>query len=195
MQPSRSTSIRCPPTEDAPDVWTNTSAGDLVARAKHRGDAKVNETAQREIAGRLATNFGLQDLIGKTLAIVSDARLGPRANVQALAERLLSISGEDAITIDRKYKDPWTGPLGVRFLLLTNELPRFTDASGALAKRFVVLYGEARTRASGRLALISERCCYPGRCVARHRRAGRRSSRLIQSRPRGASSRKRPQVR
>jgi putative DNA primase/helicase len=87
----------------------------------------------------LTTNFGLQDLIGKTLAIVSDARLGPRANVQALAERLLSISGEDSITVDRKYKDPWTGPLGVRFLLLTNELPRFTDASGALAKRFVVL--------------------------------------------------------
>lgn len=87
----------------------------------------------------LTTNFGLQDLIGKTLAIVSDARLGPKANVQALAERLLSVSGEDSITIDRKYRDPWTGPLGVRFMLLTNELPRFRDASGALAKRFVVL--------------------------------------------------------
>ena len=87
----------------------------------------------------LTTNFGLQDLIGKTLAVVSDARLGPKANVQALAERLLSVSGEDSITIDRKYKDPWTGRLVVRFMLLTNELPRFTDASGALAKRFVVL--------------------------------------------------------
>lgn len=87
----------------------------------------------------LTTNFGLQDLIGKTLAIVSDARLGPKANVQALAERLLSVSGEDSITIDRKYKDPWTGRLDVRFMLLTNELPRFTDASGALAKRFIVL--------------------------------------------------------
>ena len=86
----------------------------------------------------LTTHFGLQDLIGKTLAVVSDARLGPRADLQALAERLLSISGEDSITIDRKYRDPWTGPLEVRFLLLTNELPRFTDASGALAKRFVV---------------------------------------------------------
>jgi putative DNA primase/helicase len=87
----------------------------------------------------LTTNFGLQGLIGKTLAVVSDARLGPKANVAALAERMLSISGEDAITIDRKYRVPWTGPLGVRFLLLTNELPRFSDASGALAKRFVVL--------------------------------------------------------
>ena len=87
----------------------------------------------------MTTNFGLQDLIGKTLAVVSDARLGARSNVAALIERLLSISGEDALTIDRKYRPPWTGPLGVRFLLLTNELPRFSDASTALAKRFVVL--------------------------------------------------------
>ena len=24
-------------------------------------------------------------------------------------ERLLSISGEDTITVDRKYREPWTG--------------------------------------------------------------------------------------
>lgn len=87
----------------------------------------------------LASHFGLQDLIGKTLGVISDARLGRGSNVQALAERLLSVSGEDSITIDRKYRDPWTGRLGVRFLMLTNELPRLSDASGALAKRFVVL--------------------------------------------------------
>lgn len=87
----------------------------------------------------LGTNFGLQPLIGKRLAIVSDARLGSRADQQKLAERLLSISGEDALTIDRKYAEPWTGALGVRFMLLTNELPRITDASGALASRFIIL--------------------------------------------------------
>ena len=53
-------------------------------------------------------------------------------------ERLLSISGEDTITIDRKYRDPWTGRLPTRFMILTNELPRFTDSSGALASRFVM---------------------------------------------------------
>jgi len=87
----------------------------------------------------IGTNFGLQPLIGKRLAIISDARLGSRADQQKLAERLLSISGEDALTIDRKYAEPWTGTLGVRFLLLTNELPRITDASGALASRFIIL--------------------------------------------------------
>jgi putative DNA primase/helicase len=87
----------------------------------------------------LGTNFGLQPLIGRRVAIVSDARLGGRADQATIAERLLSITGEDAITIDRKYRQAWTGRLGVRFLVLTNELPRLADASGALASRFIVL--------------------------------------------------------
>jgi putative DNA primase/helicase len=87
----------------------------------------------------LGTNFGLAPLIGKQLAIISDARLGGRADQHAIVERLLSISGEDTLTIDRKYREPWTGRLAVRFLILTNELPRFADASGALISRFVLL--------------------------------------------------------
>jgi putative DNA primase/helicase len=87
----------------------------------------------------LGTNFGLSPLIGKLAAIIADARLGGRADQHAVAERLLSISGEDAITIDRKYLPPWTGRLPVRFLILTNELPRIADASGALASRFIVI--------------------------------------------------------
>src|SRR5207237_2862878 len=100
----------------------------------------------------LGTNFGLAPLIGKRVAIISDARLGGRADQHIIAERLLSISGEDAITIDRKYRDAWTGRLQTRFLILTNEIPHFTDASGALASRFIVLtlsnsfYGRENTR-------------------------------------------------
>ena len=87
----------------------------------------------------LGQNFGLSPLIGKTAAIISDARLGTRADQAVITERLLSISGEDTLTVDRKYRDPWTGQFAVRFLVLTNELPRISDASGALASRFVVL--------------------------------------------------------
>jgi putative DNA primase/helicase len=86
----------------------------------------------------LGTNFGLAPLIGKPLAIVSDARLGG-ANVHQVVERLLSVSGEDALTVDIKYKEPWTGTLPTRFLVISNELPRFGDASGAIAHRFLVL--------------------------------------------------------
>jgi putative DNA primase/helicase len=97
-------------------------------------DNKVNPTL-----AELGRNFGIAPLIGKRVAIVSDARLGQGAGQHMIAERLLSITGEDAITVDRKYLSAWTGRLQVRFLILSNELPRFIDASGALARRFIVL--------------------------------------------------------
>jgi putative DNA primase/helicase len=87
----------------------------------------------------LTQNFGLQGLIGKPLALISDARLGNRSDGTVAVERLLSVSGEDTLTVDRKYKDHWTGRLPSRFMILTNELPRFTDSSGALASRFIIV--------------------------------------------------------
>ena len=98
-----------------------------------------------------STNFGLSPLIGKPLGLVSDARLSGKSDSKVIVERLLSVSGEDSLTIDRKYKEPWTGRLPTRFVVLTNELPRLTDSSGALASRFVVFvlrnsfYGKENT--------------------------------------------------
>ncbi|MGO9154893.1 DNA primase family protein [Mycobacterium sp.] len=86
----------------------------------------------------MATNFGLWPLIGKPLAIISDARLG-NAPADQIVERLLNITGEDRLTIDRKYQSHWTGKLPTRFMLLSNELPRFKDASGVIANRFLIL--------------------------------------------------------
>jgi putative DNA primase/helicase len=87
----------------------------------------------------LAETFGLEPLITKPLAIVSDARVGARTDKSTIAERLLSISGEDTMTVARKFKSAWHGRLMTRFIILTNELPSFTDGSGALAGRFIVL--------------------------------------------------------
>jgi putative DNA primase/helicase len=106
----------------------------------------------------LAGPFGLQPLVGKSLAIVSDARFsGDR--VATVIERLLCISGEDALTVDRKYLGAVTMRLPTRFMLLTNELPRMTDASGALAGRFLILrltqsfYGREDTNLTRKLAV------------------------------------------
>lgn len=81
----------------------------------------------------------MEPLIGKRAGIISDARLGGKADLPIIAERLLSITGEDSITVDRKFKKAWTGRMQIRFLVLTNELPRLADASGALVSRFIVL--------------------------------------------------------
>ena len=87
----------------------------------------------------LSQNFGLAPLIGKPLAIISDARLSGKTDAHMIAERILAVTGEDGLTIDRKFRDGWTGRLPTRFFIMTNELPKFTDVSGALASRFVVL--------------------------------------------------------
>jgi putative DNA primase/helicase len=83
--------------------------------------------------------FGLSNLIGKSAAIISDARISGKADASVGIERMLSISGEDTLSIPRKYLQEWTGKLPTRFTVMTNELPRLEDASGALASRFIVL--------------------------------------------------------
>ena len=88
----------------------------------------------------LALNFGLAPLIAKTVAIFADARLSGRADGQVIVERLLSISGEDAQTIDRKHLTAWHGTLPARFVLISNELPRLGNSSGALPSRMVILH-------------------------------------------------------
>lgn len=104
----------------------------------------------------LAGNFGLQPLIDKSLAIVSDARFTGES-VATVVERLLCISGEDTLSIDRKFLGSISMKLPTRFMFLTNELPRLNDASTALARRFLVLrltnsfYGQEDTTLTDQL--------------------------------------------
>ena len=104
----------------------------------------------------LARQFGLQPLINKTLAIVSDARFHGE-NIPTVVERLLCISGEDSINIPRKFLGDVTLKLPTRFMFLTNEMPKMQDSSGALAGRFMILvltesfYGNEDTGLTDRL--------------------------------------------
>lgn len=86
----------------------------------------------------LASQFGLQSLLGKSMAIVSDARFRGR-DIHVAIERLLCISGEDTLPIERKHTTTVTAALPTRFMFLSNELPRLEDASGALASRFLLI--------------------------------------------------------
>ena len=86
----------------------------------------------------LGGNFGLAPLIGKPLAVISDARFAGR-DASIVVERLLSISGEDILTVDRKYRDQWTGKLPSRLHIISNELPKLGDASTAIVGRIVLL--------------------------------------------------------
>jgi putative DNA primase/helicase len=87
----------------------------------------------------LGGEFGRWPLIDKKLATITDARISSRADTHKIAELLLSISGGDRQTINRKNQAFWTGYLGVRFLITTNVLPAIRDASGTIATRYILL--------------------------------------------------------
>jgi hypothetical protein len=120
----------------------------------------------------LQTTFGLEPLIGKTLGVISDARLSGRTDQAVIIERLLSLSGEDGVEAARKFKKAWTGRMPIRFTLLTNELPRLSDSSSALARRFIILvlvksfYGrEDQTLTTRLLTLKPNRLALRGRVL------------------------------
>jgi putative DNA primase/helicase len=106
----------------------------------------------------LSSHFGLWPLVNKTLAVISDARLSGRTDATVVTERLLSISGEDVQTVDRKYLTPVTTKLLTRFVILSNELPKFNEPSGALAGRMDLLrltqswYGKEDPQLTGKLS-------------------------------------------
>lgn len=104
----------------------------------------------------LTSQFGLQPLIGKLVAMIADAR-APGRDHQMIVERLLMMSGEDLITVDRKNLEAWVGTLAARVVILTNEPLSLGDSSGALVGRMIVLamsksfYGQEDTRLTEKL--------------------------------------------
>jgi len=89
----------------------------------------------------LTTEFGLQGLLNKTVAIVGDANLGSKSgDITRAVERLKSISGEDAQQVNQKNQIvKEVKKLNVRFVILGNELQNLQDPTGALASRFIYL--------------------------------------------------------
>lgn len=87
----------------------------------------------------LSGDFGLQPWLNKSLAIISDARLSGKSENNIIIERLLSTSGEDPLTIQRKHRDPITTTLPTRIMIMTNELPDLRDTSGAIVNRYIIL--------------------------------------------------------
>ena len=86
----------------------------------------------------LATEFGLQPLLNKTMGIIGDANIsGKASDILRAVERLKSISGEDSQQVNRKNKTHLeVGRLIIRFVIIANEMQDLRDSSGALASRF-----------------------------------------------------------
>lgn len=88
-------------------------------------------------AGDLKGDFGLQPLLGKSLAVFSDERV--TVDGKRFTETLLRITGGDALTVNIKYREPWVGRLGTRLMFMSNEPPGLPDSSRAIVGRMLVL--------------------------------------------------------
>lgn len=80
--------------------------------------------------------FGMQQFIGKKAALFPDERLD-KGTSQIVAS-LLSLSGEDDVSIQRKHQRNWEGRPTIRIWIATNTMPGFEDASAVIASRFIV---------------------------------------------------------
>lgn len=85
------------------------------------------------------SNFGASDFIGKAVAMIADARGQSRYDPHVIVERILTITGEDAQSIDRKYKSIWNGVLPTRLIYVSNVPPKLKDPSGVVVSRFIAI--------------------------------------------------------
>ena len=95
------------------------------------GNENHTETRTSDIVG----SFGLEGLIGKTLAVFDDDRI--TGSAKKFVDLLKNIIGEGEQSVNRKYKTPWKGQLPARFVYVANELSALPDSSGAIVSRML----------------------------------------------------------
>ena len=105
-----------------------------IARVMEAVVGTHNVTAQS--MSDFTQNFGFVNFIGKTLATIADARLGKK-KLAEIAEKILEITGENKIKINRKYKNPIEAVLQTKLFFLSNLPLNIPDESGVLPTRFI----------------------------------------------------------
>jgi putative DNA primase/helicase len=98
------------------------------------GDENVTNPSIADLAER----SGREDLIGKSLAKITDMNTDDRNDLSKAATHLAAISGEDKVSVFRKFKKAWNGKLKCRFLLAGISLPNFGDHASSLKPRLIV---------------------------------------------------------
>jgi len=87
----------------------------------------------------LVGQFGLGDLPGKKLAVMSEARQVDLSALRSLVPILLKIVGQDYIDTEAKHKNAISELLECKILLMTNRTPVIPDDTGALSQRLLMI--------------------------------------------------------
>lgn len=89
---------------------------------------------------QLSEPFGLAPLVGKLVCVIGDARVSKDMDSMRGLEVLLGITGNDAMQINRKFKDQLEGSvLTARITIASNEFLDVPDHSGAMLRRLNVI--------------------------------------------------------
>lgn len=88
----------------------------------------------------MTNQFGLEQLVGKYAAIITEDRAANRTDADKVMQKLKKITGQDMISVSRKYKEAVHVRFFSRFTYAGNELPKFHDEPGAMMRRFLLLF-------------------------------------------------------
>lgn len=88
----------------------------------------------------LNDKFGTSELVNKYAALISEDRQNTSADSNKVLSLIKKITGEDMVTVQRKYRDAHSVQLFSRFTYAGNELPIWNDDSRAIVRRFNLLY-------------------------------------------------------
>jgi len=89
---------------------------------------------------KLTEQFGLQNMVGKQVALMNEAILPRHGDGNVALELLLKIVGEDVVDIPRKFKTSLGEyKLPTRITMSANAIPQIPDDNGALESRLLIV--------------------------------------------------------
>jgi P4 family phage/plasmid primase-like protien len=86
-----------------------------------------------------ADNKTMEAALTKTVLFIGDAHSVSGPDKNRILDRLMSITGNDSLTIGRLYKQSFSGQLPGRITIAANSIPTFYDDSGAFGNRLLLL--------------------------------------------------------
>lgn len=99
----------------------------------------MEQTAFTSFAN-LAGDFGSAPLVGKLIALIPDARITDRNKSMRGLEIMLNISGNDGVSVNRKFKDELERQkLMCRITIASNEFLELPDHAGAMLRRLNII--------------------------------------------------------
>ena len=87
----------------------------------------------------LSGDHGLQNIAGKTVALITDMRVSRHKDSTRGLKTMLAIVGEDPTEVNPKNRAAFTAALATRIVIMANELPAFSDTANAFGARTIML--------------------------------------------------------